>query len=154
MSTVHLASLVAVCVGQLWQKLLTGEQLHQRVGEAIVPSSVSYREPFELFVSYREPFELFEALPRDRRPNSNVVLNLYREKGWVPGTTLAGRDDPEHREMRALFNHAFEASWPGPDPSAIVFDTNIYGISVLVPGSVAEGRGGGGGARESDPTPS
>ena len=48
--------------------------------------------------------------PRDRRPNSDVVLNLYREKGWIPGTTLAGRDDPEHREMRALFNHAFRAS--------------------------------------------
>ena len=25
----------------------------------------------------------------------------------MPAPTLAGRDDPNHREMRALFNHAF-----------------------------------------------
>lgn len=35
------------------------------------------------------------------------MLELYREKGWVPGITLAGRDDPNHREMRAMFNEAF-----------------------------------------------
>ncbi len=34
-------------------------------------------------------------------------LDLYERDGWVPGTTLAGRDDPEHRQMRALFDHAF-----------------------------------------------
>lgn len=32
---------------------------------------------------------------------------LYEAKGWVPGRTLGGRDDPEHRQMRALFDHAF-----------------------------------------------
>jgi cytochrome P450 len=32
---------------------------------------------------------------------------LYETKGWVPGRTLGGRDDPEHRQMRALFDHAF-----------------------------------------------
>ena len=32
---------------------------------------------------------------------------LYQEKGWVPGATLAGRDDPNHKQMRALFNEAF-----------------------------------------------
>jgi len=32
---------------------------------------------------------------------------LYEDKGWVPGVTLAGRDDPNHREMRAMFNEAF-----------------------------------------------
>jgi len=32
---------------------------------------------------------------------------LYEQKGWVPGVTLAGRDDPNHREMRAMFNEAF-----------------------------------------------
>jgi cytochrome P450 len=35
------------------------------------------------------------------------LLALYEEHGWVPAATLAGRDDPEHREMRALFDHAF-----------------------------------------------
>lgn len=48
--------------------------------------------------------------PGNRRPQSDIVLALYREKGWVPGTTLAGRDDPEHREMRGLFSHAFRPS--------------------------------------------
>ena len=33
--------------------------------------------------------------------------DLYKEKGWVPAPTLAGRDDPNHKEMRAMFNEAF-----------------------------------------------
>jgi cytochrome P450 len=43
-------------------------------------------------------------------PRSALLRTIYEEKGWVPGITLAGRDDPEHREMRALFNHAFRPS--------------------------------------------
>jgi cytochrome P450 len=35
------------------------------------------------------------------------IKELYEEKGWLPARTLAGRDDPEHRQMRALFDHAF-----------------------------------------------
>jgi cytochrome P450 len=35
---------------------------------------------------------------------------LYREKGWLPAPTLAARDDPEHKQMRAMFDHAFRAS--------------------------------------------
>lgn len=35
------------------------------------------------------------------------VIALYEEKGWVPEATLGGRDDPEHKQMRALFDHAF-----------------------------------------------
>lgn len=41
----------------------------------------------------------------DRR--SSMLRELYREKGWIPAPTLAGRDDPEHKEMRKLFAHAF-----------------------------------------------
>ncbi len=41
----------------------------------------------------------------DRR--SRMLRDLYREKGWLPAPTLAGRDDPEHKEMRKLFAHAF-----------------------------------------------
>ena len=33
----------------------------------------------------------------------------FQEEGWVPGPTLAGRDDPNHKEMRAIFNKAFRA---------------------------------------------
>ena len=35
------------------------------------------------------------------------MMNLYKEKGWVPAPTLAGRDDPNHKQMRAMFNEAF-----------------------------------------------
>ena len=38
------------------------------------------------------------------------IQALYEEKGWVPAPTLAGRDDPEHKQMRALFDHAFRPS--------------------------------------------
>ena len=40
-------------------------------------------------------------------PRSAKLRQLYRDKGWIPAPTLAARDDPEHREMRGLFNHAF-----------------------------------------------
>ncbi len=50
-----------------------------------------------------------EPLPRaPATPSgSSGSRPLYEEKGWVPAPTLAGRDDPEHRQMRALFDHAF-----------------------------------------------
>ena len=35
------------------------------------------------------------------------MQDLYKEKGWVPAPTLAGRDDPNHKQMRAMFNEAF-----------------------------------------------
>lgn len=31
----------------------------------------------------------------------------FLEKGWVPGESLAARDDPEHKQMRSIFEHAF-----------------------------------------------
>jgi len=46
---------------------------------------------------------------RDRldRERAQRMLALYEEKGWIPGSTLAGRDDPNHRQMRSMFNEAF-----------------------------------------------
>lgn len=38
---------------------------------------------------------------------SEMLKAIYEDKGWVPAPTLAGRDDPEHKQMRGLFNHAF-----------------------------------------------
>jgi cytochrome P450 len=32
---------------------------------------------------------------------------LYEEKGWLPAPTLAGRDNPNHKQMRAMFDEAF-----------------------------------------------
>lgn len=54
---------------------------------------------------------------RSSRPNTpeaaeraRKIHALYREKGWVPDRTLAGRDEPEHSQMRSLFDHAFRPS--------------------------------------------
>lgn len=38
------------------------------------------------------------------------VAERFAEKGWVPAATLNGRDDPEHKQMRAMFNEAFRPS--------------------------------------------
>lgn len=46
---------------------------------------------------------------RDRMDSERAqrMLALYQDKGWVPSSTLAGRDDPNHKQMRAMFNEAF-----------------------------------------------
>jgi cytochrome P450 len=46
-----------------------------------------------------------EALERAKK-----IQTLYETKGWVPAPTLAGRDDPNHKQMRSLFDHAFRPS--------------------------------------------
>ncbi|MEM9744090.1 MAG: cytochrome P450 [Pseudomonadota bacterium] len=38
---------------------------------------------------------------------ANAVTELFKSEGWVPAATLAGRDDPEHKQMRSIFNQAF-----------------------------------------------
>ncbi|MEM9036334.1 MAG: cytochrome P450 [Actinomycetota bacterium] len=46
-----------------------------------------------------------------RRSGKEAHLrSLYETEGWVPAPTLAGRDDPNHKQMRALFDHAFRPS--------------------------------------------
>jgi cytochrome P450 len=40
-------------------------------------------------------------------PRAQRVLNTFREEGWVPAKTLNGRDDPDHKAVRAVFNEAF-----------------------------------------------
>jgi cytochrome P450 len=37
------------------------------------------------------------------------IKNLYEEKGWLPAPSLNRRDDPNHKQMRALFEVAFRA---------------------------------------------
>lgn len=39
--------------------------------------------------------------------NARMAYELFREKGWVPGESLAARDDPNHKQMRAIFDTAF-----------------------------------------------
>jgi cytochrome P450 len=38
---------------------------------------------------------------------ADKMTALYQDQGWVPAATLAGRDDPNHKQMRAMFNEAF-----------------------------------------------
>ena len=38
------------------------------------------------------------------------VEQRFAEHGWVPARTLNGRDDPNHKQMRAMFNEAFKPS--------------------------------------------
>lgn len=37
------------------------------------------------------------------------AYELFKEKGWTPTDSLAARDDPEHKQMRAIFDEAFRA---------------------------------------------
>jgi cytochrome P450 len=37
------------------------------------------------------------------------MLQLYEQKGWRPAATLGGRDDPNHKQMRAMYDVAFRA---------------------------------------------
>ena len=39
-----------------------------------------------------------------------MVAARFQDKGWLPAPTLNGRDDPEHKQMRAMFNQAFKPS--------------------------------------------
>lgn len=41
---------------------------------------------------------------------AQAVAARFRDNGWVPAPTLAGRDDPNHKQMRAMFNEAFKPS--------------------------------------------
>lgn len=35
------------------------------------------------------------------------VLGRFKERGWTPAATLIARDEPNHKQMRAMFNEAF-----------------------------------------------
>ncbi len=39
-----------------------------------------------------------------------MVADRFAAQGWVPAPTLNGRDDPEHAQMRRMFNDAFRPS--------------------------------------------
>lgn len=52
---------------------------------------------------------LMRASPHDVERGRRVT-ERFAEKGWVPEPTLAGRDDPNHKQMRAMFNEAFKPS--------------------------------------------
>jgi cytochrome P450 len=67
--------------------------------------TVSRYEDVKAVLTDTERFVNTRAPRKDRR--RELMEELYRAKGWVPAPTLAGRDDPNHKEMRGLFNHAF-----------------------------------------------
>jgi cytochrome P450 len=39
--------------------------------------------------------------------NAKKSYERFLKKGWVPGESLAARDDPEHKQMRSIFDQAF-----------------------------------------------
>jgi cytochrome P450 len=39
--------------------------------------------------------------------NARIAYERFLEKGWVPGESLAARDDPNHKQMRSIFDQAF-----------------------------------------------
>ncbi|MBV7265709.1 cytochrome P450 [Erythrobacter ani] len=41
---------------------------------------------------------------------AHKVMARFSENGWLPAPTLNGRDDPNHKQMRAMFNQAFKPS--------------------------------------------
>ncbi len=57
----------------------------------------------DVLMVLRDTERFLSGPPERRRP----YQELYEQKGWVPAPTLAGRDDPNHKQMRALFDHAF-----------------------------------------------
>ncbi|MDA0338345.1 MAG: cytochrome P450 [Proteobacteria bacterium] len=59
----------------------------------------------ETYSNWR-PSNSYEHMTAQQR----LAYHLFEEKGWVPGASLAARDDPEHKEMRAIFDQAFRAS--------------------------------------------
>ncbi|MEP2735121.1 MAG: cytochrome P450 [Erythrobacter sp.] len=64
-----------------------------------------------------------------------MVAARFEEKGWVPAPTLNGRDDPNHKQMRAMFNQAFK-------PSKIKeIDPKVEGLAYeLIDGFAGEGK--------------
>jgi len=40
-------------------------------------------------------------------PRAKRVWSTFEQEGWVPAKTLNGRDDPDHKALRAVFNDAF-----------------------------------------------
>lgn len=63
------------------------------------------------------------------------VAQRFEEKGWVPARTLNGRDDPNHKQMRAMFNEAFR-------PSRIkAIDARVETLAYeLIDAFIADGR--------------
>lgn len=53
--------------------------------------------------------ELLRTAPIDVE-RGRKVAERFKEKGWLPGPTLMGRDGAEHKGMRAMFNEAFKPS--------------------------------------------
>lgn len=66
---------------------------------------------------------------------ASMVAERFAAKGWVPAPTLNGRDDPNHKQMRAMFNQAFK-------PSKIKeIDPQVEGLAYeLIDGFLADGH--------------
>jgi cytochrome P450 len=87
----------------VWEDPLTGMFVVTRYED--VRKVIFDVENFANGIRQKPRFASPEMLERQRK-----IAELYEEKGWTPAPTLAGRDDPNHKQMRALFDHAFRPS--------------------------------------------
>jgi len=62
----------------------------------------------EAFPSSPKKFAAFNKTGSTER--QQAVQQRFRENGWIPEPTLSSRDDPNHKQMRAMFNEAFKPS--------------------------------------------
>jgi len=60
------------------------------------------------FPSSPKKFAAFNKTGATER--QKVVQQRFEENGWLPEPTLSSRDDPNHKQMRAMFNEAFKPS--------------------------------------------
>ena len=47
-----------------------------------------------------------------------TVNAMFEAQGWLPSATLIGRDEPNHKQMRAMFNEAFRPAKIDAMPTA------------------------------------
>jgi cytochrome P450 len=83
----------------VWQDPLTGIHIVSRYDDlrAILKDT-------ETWSNRRSEYD-FDTLPGP----ALRIHNLFKEKGWVTEPSLAGRDDPDHKLIRAVFDKAFRA---------------------------------------------
>ena len=72
---------------------------------------VSRYEDVRRVLTDNESFCAYAPLPDDApTEHQRRIYHLFKQNGWVPALTLIARDDPNHRQMRAIFNEAFRPS--------------------------------------------
>ncbi len=78
------------------------------MGFYVITGYADIRSILKDTVNYSNERDKDEVRPDKGR--AQRMHDIYKEEGWVPQPTLAGRNDPNHKQMRALFDQTFRAS--------------------------------------------